>query len=743
MSDPMETRNYAEILGPTVHYWIAQLHDRLTYLAETRGMDVVYGGKAARGIDTLMRVYAPAPTFDAAVSNITPLAVCRIASARPASFRAGYEATAAIVAPQTLADLCQRFLGADWDRADPDCQALSRLTQPFALSSFRALIAANDKPSRFFRGKLEAEHVALDQWLASTPGHDNGHVFVDAAADGLTLRTLRAVYPGQFPVGLSFFLTDDAEDQFAVGGVAHALDPNDRETVFALHPQLAETVLQPESPVFAALRDYVTAHRTLGADEVLRRYRASLPQVFDLLATPTAEDAETIGGHALLAEKPEGGAATFFASHERATPSPRAVQASVGKPADWFGSVAIVTRTKNRPLLFERAARSVAKQLWKNYQWVVVNDGGETAAIRELIARSGVDPARITLIENRASVGMEAASNLGIRAVDTEFVVIHDDDDAWAPEFLSESIAFLQSPRAISADFDGVISRAWRVSEEIDGNQFIIIHGSEPYMPWVSEVPLAQMAVGNFFAPISFVYRRWVYDDIGGYDERLPVLGDWRFNLEFLARTNIGFLDRYLAYYHHRDQGTGTYVNSVVGARKLHGQYFSVVSNTLLRDPKIPDHVRLVIANAHQQRIIERNFASIREPLNRLAYPPQKDGPAPVAGKIAQQDVDHILKSLRAALPLTWSPRRFFARLRWEWRLARLDDPDLRRAELPKLLKLIPSPEDFDHLGYLAAHPEIWATRYNGVDESIPYHHFLTVGIDEGFARPNMTNVSQ
>ncbi|WP_243698522.1 hypothetical protein [Paracoccus alkanivorans] len=124
------------------------------------------------------------------------------------------------------------------------------------------------------------------------------------------------------------------------------------------------------------------------------------------------------------------------------------------------------------------------------------------------------------------------------------------------------------------------------------------------------------MAAGNFFAPISFLYRKWVFDDIGGYDEGLPVLGDWRFNLDFLMRVNIGFLDRYLSHYHHRDMGDstrdGVYANSVVGACDLHGQYFSVVTNRILRDPSTPEGLRQVIANAHQQRVIEQNVHALR-----------------------------------------------------------------------------------------------------------------------------------
>jgi hypothetical protein len=64
------------------------------------------------------------------------------------------------------------------------------------------------------------------------------------------------------------------------------------------------------------------------------------------------------------------------------------------------------------------------------------------------------------------------------------------------------------------------------------------------------------MACGNFFPPIAFVFRREVLERIGGFNETLPVLGDWFFNLEFLLEDDIAVLPEPLARYHHRDRGT-------------------------------------------------------------------------------------------------------------------------------------------------------------------------------------------
>ena len=60
---------------------------------------------------------------------------------------------------------------------------------------------------------------------------------------------------------------------------------------------------------------------------------------------------------------------------------------------------------------------------------------------------------------------------------------------------------------------------------------------------------------------------------------------------------------------------------------------------------------------------------------------------------------------------------------------------------LLRLLPVIPSHPDFDHIAYLRLHPEIWATVYNGPNELLPYHHYLIEGIVAGFERPRLSDI--
>lgn len=243
--------------------------------------------------------------------------------------------------------------------------------------------------------------------------------------------------------------------------------------------------------------------------------------------------------------------------------------------------VSIITRTKDRAILLRRAIESVLDQRFTDWRMVVINDGGDpdevVALVDEYRGRLGD---RVTVLHHTHSKGMEAASNAGIRASTGEFVVIHDDDDSWHPDFLRKTVDYLDHNVAIPT-LAGVTTHSMRVEEVIQGDQ-VLRQREELFNPSLWTVSLFRMASRNMFPPISFLYRRVVLDEIGHYREDLPVLGDWEFNLRFVARYEIGVIRLPLAYYHHRmTLKDGAYSNSGLDKHRF---YETLLRNEWLRN---------------------------------------------------------------------------------------------------------------------------------------------------------------
>jgi glycosyltransferase involved in cell wall biosynthesis len=272
--------------------------------------------------------------------------------------------------------------------------------------------------------------------------------------------------------------------------------------------------------------------------------------------------------------------------------------------------VAIITRTKNRPVLLERALESVLAQTFTDWHHVIVNDGGDPAAVERLCAtqrdRYGN---RLTIVHHATSRGMEAASNAGMRASSSEYAVIHDDDDSWKPTFLEECVAYLASPKK-PWSIAGVVTHSDRIFEELDG-ETIRTMKIEPYNAWLESITLLRLAADNPFPPISFVFSRAAYESIGPFREDFPVLGDWDFHLRFIARYDIGLIPKALANYHHRPSQSGDYGNTLFDGRRVHKEYDAILRNELLRRDLASGRVGLgllvALAGAIEQVRLETN----------------------------------------------------------------------------------------------------------------------------------------
>ena len=244
--------------------------------------------------------------------------------------------------------------------------------------------------------------------------------------------------------------------------------------------------------------------------------------------------------------------------------------------------VAIITRTMSREILLKRALESVVKQTFKDFLWVIVNDGGEKSPVEEIAKKAKKASIDVKVIHKKSSGGrMEAVSNEGIRSSKSDYIVIHDDDDRWHPDFLKKTVAFLEN----DYKYGGVVTRSIKINEELKGEVCKILNQT-PHNPGLSNIHITEMCRKNLFPPISFLFRRKAFEEVGFFDEDLIVLGDWDFNLRFLEKFNIGVIPQELAYYHLRikiDKGQEIYGNSVIYGVSKHIEYDAIFKNKYIR----------------------------------------------------------------------------------------------------------------------------------------------------------------
>ena len=240
-------------------------------------------------------------------------------------------------------------------------------------------------------------------------------------------------------------------------------------------------------------------------------------------------------------------------------------------------TVAILVRTKGRPRFLSRALENIAQQTFTDYTVCVINDGGDEQATRAVIEASPLGSGRVQLLTT-AGGNMEAASNAGLAATTSEYVAIHDDDDLWAPEFLERTVAALEESGALMCT-TRVVERYER--ENADGEFEVyeerIFHDGLPGMG------LQFLFRTNRAVPIGILYRRSLHELVGFYDESLPVVGDWEFNMRAASVADILLVDEPLAYWSLRPDAEGAEANSVK-RQADHARFDSLVRARAIRE---------------------------------------------------------------------------------------------------------------------------------------------------------------
>ena len=182
------------------------------------------------------------------------------------------------------------------------------------------------------------------------------------------------------------------------------------------------------------------------------------------------------------------------------------------KPVEQDPLVSIIIPNYNHAQYVGDAIWSVLTQEYRNFEIIVVDDGS-TDNSREVIAQFGD---KVQYIHQK-NAGLSAARNTGIKASKGVLIGVLDADDMYESIFLSTLVVTLQE----NPDADGVYC----------GYQFV--DHKNNLLPQIEARPVDHdklydaLLDGNFFVPESIFLRRYVYDNVGLFDETLRACEDW------------------------------------------------------------------------------------------------------------------------------------------------------------------------------------------------------------------------
>jgi glycosyltransferase involved in cell wall biosynthesis len=175
--------------------------------------------------------------------------------------------------------------------------------------------------------------------------------------------------------------------------------------------------------------------------------------------------------------------------------------------------VSVIVPTFNRARMVGRAIDSVLAQTYSHYELIVVDDES-TDDTPALLDRYG-DRIRVL---HRVHGGVSAARNCGIRAAAGELIALLDSDDYWMPEKLAVQVNdFVRHPEIVLGQTEEIwIRNGVRVNP---GRR----HQKKAGLIFEHSLPLC------LISPSAVMLRRFVFDEIGWFDESLPACEDYDF----------------------------------------------------------------------------------------------------------------------------------------------------------------------------------------------------------------------
>jgi glycosyltransferase involved in cell wall biosynthesis len=189
--------------------------------------------------------------------------------------------------------------------------------------------------------------------------------------------------------------------------------------------------------------------------------------------------------------------------------------------------VSVIIPVFNRGGFLAEAVASVMEGSYRDFEVIVVDDGSTDDTASSLGSYgAGV---RYHYQENR---GPASARNAGVALAMGEYIAFLDSDDLWAKEKLETQVDYLDSHPDIRTCHTGEV---WiKNGKRLNQSKRHVKCGGDIFERCL---PLC------IISPSSILMERSLFDELGGFDEDLPVCEDYDLWLRMTLSCPVGFID--------------------------------------------------------------------------------------------------------------------------------------------------------------------------------------------------------
>lgn len=178
--------------------------------------------------------------------------------------------------------------------------------------------------------------------------------------------------------------------------------------------------------------------------------------------------------------------------------------------------VSVIIPTYNRKIELSECLEALARQTYKNFEVIIVNDHGDP--VENTVA---LFPELTTKVVNQESNQKHVhARNRGLQYAQGEYILLCDDDDLLLPTHLELMLAHSHEADLLHSDVE--IFEYTKIDDRrIPTNRFLFAYTDD----------LEGMRTFSTFVSSGCLYRKSIHDSIGPFDTEVYNYWDWDFYL--------------------------------------------------------------------------------------------------------------------------------------------------------------------------------------------------------------------
>jgi len=203
--------------------------------------------------------------------------------------------------------------------------------------------------------------------------------------------------------------------------------------------------------------------------------------------------------------------------------------------------VSVIVRTCGRPEVLRETLISLRRQIYKNIEIIVVEDGDPVS--QKMIENEFPDD-RVIYSATNEKVGRSRAGNIAMEKATGKYLNILDDDDLFYADHIETLVAALEG---------GGYRAAYAVGEE----SRIVVNSTEPYIydivntdvVYARDFDREALFDRNYIPIQTIMFERGLFEEYGGFDLTLDQLEDWDLWVRYAVKNDFLFVEKSTSIY--------------------------------------------------------------------------------------------------------------------------------------------------------------------------------------------------